>query len=132
MEGYKFLSSLYLKSSASDTWFDRAHNEYLEIAIELGIPFAALLFGWMLAGITLWIKKLFIHPLANSYTTTILGRMSFLAVVGLLIHSFFDFPWRLPANLVYAVTLTALINGIIEGKVRPIKRRVKRKKLTRT
>ena len=46
MGGYEFLSPAYLKDMPAGYWYDRAHNEYVELAIELGMPMMLLFLAW--------------------------------------------------------------------------------------
>ncbi len=107
---YSLLSPVYLKGFPDHAHFARAHNEYLELLIELGFPIALLLFGWLLSGMV----KLTLALLSAMKNTRIdrnrvvFGTAAFCALVGFLIHGLVDFGWRLPANLVYSVTLLAL------------------------
>ena len=98
-------------------WFDFAHNEYLELAIELGLPAAILLFLWMLRQV--WksgMKAVKAGRKIDTFTffpeKTIIVIGSFCAIAGFLLHGFVDFVWRLPANAFYAVTIMAMLNAI--------------------
>ncbi|HKV05102.1 MAG TPA: O-antigen ligase family protein [Candidatus Acidoferrales bacterium] len=82
---------------------DHAHNDYLELAVDLGIPAGALLFGlffWM-AGRTFRASLL-----ARSNLTRSIALGSFGGLTALLVHSAADFNLYIPANaLVFAVLL---------------------------
>ncbi len=110
IESYSLLSPIYLKGFPAHIHYDKAHNEYLELLIELGIPVALLLFGWMLSGM----GKLMLGLLALMKKTTVdqnrvaIGTAAFCGLVGFLVHGLVDFGWRLPVNLVYSITLLAL------------------------
>jgi len=113
---YTLLSPVYLKGFP-DVHFQHAHNEYLELAIELGIPAATLFFSWL--GLVLCIagKKLSTRinrPVSEVRSVDIVGGAAFCALLGFLIHGVADFGWRLPANLFFAVTLAALISFSLE------------------
>lgn len=110
---YTLLSPVYLKGFPPDVHFQHVHNEFLELAIELGFPAVALLVCWL--GIVLYIagKKLYtrINQTASAVRSTdIIGGAAFCALLGFLVHGIADFGWRLPANLIFAVTLAALIS----------------------
>ncbi len=119
---YSLLSPVYLKGFPEHIHYDKAHNEYLELLIELGIPVALLLFGWMLSGMV----KLMLGLLSVMKNTKIdqkrvvLGTAAFCGLVGFLVHGLVDFGWRLPANLVYSVTLLALCAESIKAAPLPI------------
>lgn len=82
---------------------DHAHNDYLESAAELGVPFAALLFAmffWLAARMLLASLRAR-SSLARSLALGSLGGTS-----ALLAHSVADFNLYIPANaLVFAVIL---------------------------
>lgn len=82
---------------------DHAHNDYLELVVELGFPFASIL----LAGI-LWLAAapLRASSSARSSLARALALGSFGAVLALLVHGIADFNFHIPANaLVFAVIL---------------------------
>lgn len=116
MGTYQYLSPIYLTKVSEQLWFDFAHNEYLELAIELGIPAAATLFLWIFWQISRAggrviqagrkIKEFTFYP-----ENIIVAIGSFTAITGFLLHGFVDFVWRLPANAFYAVTLVAILNA---------------------
>lgn len=114
---YTLLSPVYLKGFSPDVHFQHAHNEYLELAIELGIPAAALFFSWL--GFVLCIagKRLFARinrPTSEVRSADIVGGAAFCALLGFFVHGVADFGWRLPANLFFAVTLAALMSFSLE------------------
>jgi len=107
---YALLSPVYLKGFPPNLLYDRVHNEYLELMIELGIPMAIFLFGWIGAGMLKLLASLSSAKIRSEagFTRIVLGTASFCALVGFLVHGVADFGWRLPVNLVYAVTLLAV------------------------
>ncbi|MCB2173656.1 O-antigen ligase family protein [bacterium] len=113
LESYTLLSPIYLQDFPATVHFDRAHNEYLELTLELGIPMAILLFTWLAAGLIKIAGKLTAPSLrtAEERSRCIIAVAAFCGLVGFLAHGLVDFGWRLPANLVYAVTLMAIIDA---------------------
>lgn len=80
-----------------------AHNDYLEVAAELGIPAAMLLFGGILV---LWTKAILrIRATANVMdSATLYGCVG--SISAILLHSFTDFNLFIPANgLIFCVVL---------------------------
>jgi O-antigen ligase len=107
---YSLLSPVYLKGFPDHAHFVRAHNEYIELLIELGIPAALLLFGWMISGMIKLLLGL-LSVMSNTKSNrkrVVFGIAAFCGLIGFLVHGIVDFGWRLPANLVYSVTLLAL------------------------
>lgn len=107
---YELLSPLYLKGFPANKLFDRVHNEYLELLIELGIPMASLLFAWILVGMLKLLALLvFIKKQGHGQLNRrIWGAAAFCGLVGFLVHGLADFGWQLPVNLVYCATLLAI------------------------
>jgi O-antigen ligase len=120
MGAYQFMSPVYLHNVPGNAWYDFAHNEYVELAIELGLPVAALLLLWMIWGMTgyaLKIKKAldYSDSVAHIPDSDILAIGSFCAITGFMLHALSDFIWRLPVNAVYAVTLLAMLRAAISA-----------------
>jgi O-antigen ligase len=107
---YALLSPLYLKGFPTNILYDRVHNEYLELLIELGLPAATLLFGWILTGMLKLLAGLYLRQKHQEIELNrrVLGAAAFCGVAGFLIHGLVDFGWRLPVNLVYCATLLAI------------------------
>ena len=107
---YGLLSPIYLYGFPENIHFFRAHNEYLELVIELGIPMALLLFAWIFYGVfTLFFR---LRRLAGKRDADLvavaLGIACVCGLLNFLFHGLADFGWRLPVNLVYATTLLAV------------------------
>lgn len=115
---YTLLSPVYLEGFPVGMHADRAHNEYLELLIELGIPMALLLFTWIFGGMA----KIFISiRSAHSLQTVdrkriVLALAAACGLIGFLVHGVVDFGWRLPANLFYATTHIAMITVCVTGE----------------
>ena len=105
LESYIKLSPLYLKNFPSHMIWDRAHNEYLELAIEIGWPAMVLFFGWLVSGLAVHGRRLF------KQRDAILGIAAFAGIISFFIHGACDFGWHLPANCVYCLTLMALVSA---------------------
>ena len=113
IESFELLSPIYLKHFPEHILYSRAHNEYLELAIELGVPMAIFLFTALFTAVLIQAKKLSSYRAATLSTVpspVLIGIVSLCAIAGFLFHGLADFGWHLPANIVYAVTLIVLIN----------------------
>lgn len=100
-----------------DTWngavrVEQAHNDYLQIMADAGVlglvcvaGFIFLLFkrGWRTIGETT-------NPFRRAVAIGALAGCG-----GILIHSFFDFPLRTPANAFFFLTLTVLATASISS-----------------
>lgn len=116
MGTYQLVSPVYLRRVPSTSWYDFAHNEYVELAIELGLPMMLLLFGWLILGMGNHGLLVIREARQTSCLTDISNRSmvaigTFCGLLGFLLHGFVDFVWRLPVNSFYAVTLLALLSA---------------------
>ena len=112
IDSYQLLSPVYLKEFPENILYDRAHNEYLELLIELGVPVAVVFFSSLFFCIFMQGKLLTrLSRQKRSQDTMIIlvSIISFCAISGFLFHGLADFGWRLPVNILYAVTLFALM-----------------------
>ena len=109
---YILLSPVYLKLFPENITFDRAHNDYLEFAIELGLPLALFFFCTLSAFLLLQVRKIWPYTKRKLYqlpSPTVIALVSIAAIIGFIIHGTVDFGWRLPANLLYFTTLFVLL-----------------------
>ncbi len=124
LDSYELLSSVYIKWLPITALVDRAHCEYLELIIELGIPMAALLFYWIFSGL----YKIFYKLRAEeNIHAAVIGIGAWCGLISFLVHGLIDFGWRLPANLFYAVTLLALATG--SSTLKRLEKKRKRRKI---
>ena len=86
-------------------YYDHAHNDYLQFAVEYGLPITLLL-----ATIVLWslwhTSYAMRHRRNNLMKGTAFGCM--MAIIGMLIHISVDFNLQAPANAVYFVLIITL------------------------
>lgn len=84
---------------------DRAHNDYLQILAEFGIPTGLVVF--VLAGFTLWnsIRRAFAAKRADSWVLAIASTASLAAIA---LHSTVDFNLYIPANAMVLCWVAAL------------------------
>jgi hypothetical protein len=116
LNAYELLSPIYLKNFPENIHFYRTHNEYLELAIESGLPVALLFFSTLFTALFFQAKRLYRYrgkKISNLSHAKITAIVSFCAITGFLFHGIADFGWHLPVNLLYVVTLVVLVvNGI--------------------
>ncbi|HFD16911.1 MAG TPA: O-antigen ligase family protein, partial [Rhodospirillales bacterium] len=111
--GFEAIFMLY-RDPRFELIFDRAHNTYLEHAVELGLPATvllyaamALLFGYLLAGVFRR-RRNRIFPLVAASSTVLVG-----------FHALVDFSVQIPA---VAVTYAAIV-GLGLARATPSRRR---------
>jgi O-antigen ligase len=112
------LDSFGVAFTKYDTWngafrIEQAHNDYLQILADAGILGLLCVLGF--------IYFLFRQGLRVVFFTSDRFRSSVAAgalagCFGIMIHSFFDFPLRTPANMFVFLTLAALAINEVRGK----------------
>jgi O-antigen ligase len=107
---FKHVYPVYNVSRISDIRFLYAHNDYLQLLVEAGIPgFLALVSGFFifLGKSFKKVKQMKTHHDPLRFFLAV-GALS--GLVSLAFHSFFDFNLHMPANLIYFVTLIAIVH----------------------
>jgi O-antigen ligase len=116
---FKDVYPVYNVSRISDTRFLYAHNDYLQLLVEAGIPgFIALVSGFFIFLGKSFHKVKRMKPQHDPLRFFLaIGALS--GLVSIAFHSFFDFNLHMPANLIYFVTLMAIVHSCAWEK--PIK-----------
>jgi O-antigen ligase len=108
---FRHVFPVYNVSNISDTRFPYAHNDYLHLLVEAGIPgFLALVSGFFifLGKSFKKVKHMKSHHDPLRFFLAV-GALS--GLVSLAFHSFFDFNLHMPANLIYFVTLISIVHS---------------------
>jgi O-antigen ligase len=92
-------------SLIAETYFNHAHNDYLELAMTGGVP-ALLLLAWAL-GFALLVARSLIAgrktgPQEPGFAQQVLGRAGFAVLALLAVASATDYPLRVPSVSLYA------------------------------
>jgi O-antigen ligase len=77
---------------AGNQFVNHAHNDYLEIALELGVPGLLLV-----AAFLLWFGIRAVRVWSDDFRGATLGRLGSVIIAVVLIHSFVDYPLRTAA-----------------------------------
>lgn len=85
--------------------FDHLHNDYLEFAIEYGVPVTLILAAFVVLALMQALRALRNHQ--SSYRSGV-GFGATMGIVALLIHSATDFNLQIPANAASFVVLCAI------------------------
>jgi len=107
---FRHVFPVYNVSNLSDTRYLYAHNDYLQLLVEAGIPgFLALVSGFFifLGKSFKKVKQMKVHHDPLRFFLAV-GALS--GLVSIAFHSFFDFNLHMPANLIYFVTLIAIVH----------------------
>ena len=86
-------------------FYDHTHNDYLQFAIELGIPATLVIFSLPLIALWQCVKVL------KNRRSSIAKGAAFgvlMSIVGMAIHISVDFPLQAPANAAYFVVMLAM------------------------
>ena len=106
--------------SRYDTWHglfrvENAHNDYLQILADGGI----LAFACLLAFMYLFVRKgIAVVSSSNRDINRSIATGALAGCVGILAHSFFDFPLRTPANAFFFLLLVVLAVEGVTGRKR--------------
>ncbi len=86
-------------------FYDHAHNDYLQFAIEFGLP-ATILLGIMI----LWSLWQTIYTMRQRHSNLMKGAAfgCMMAIIGMLIHISVDFNLQAPANTIYFLIILTL------------------------
>jgi tetratricopeptide (TPR) repeat protein len=111
MYGYNMFEARYTPGRTT-----HAHNDYLEVLAESGLPGGVALIAAGLAALAVmaarWLKR------RDNFVRGV-GLGCVAGLTGILIHSFTDYSLRMPANAAYLVALYALglkVVGLREGR----------------
>ena len=115
LSSFRYVGASY-RSFGGQIFYSWAHNDYLQLAIELGLP-GVLLFIWIAVVVIRGTRRVR-ADLAGDAALLHLHSGFVAAVVAIALHSFTDFSLHLPANL----TLLALILGVVLGLERSVSR----------
>jgi O-antigen ligase len=113
---FRHVFPIYNVSNISDTRYLYAHNDYLHLLVEAGIlGFLALTSGFFffLGKSAKKIKQMKVHHDPLRFFLAV-GALS--GLVSLAFHSFFDFNLHMPSNLIYFVTLIAIVHSCTWSK----------------
>ena len=108
LSSFRYIGAAY-RSFGGQIFYSWAHNDYLQLAIELGLP-GVLLFVWIAFVIIRGTRRAR-ADLAGDTALLHLHSGFVAAVVAIALHSFTDFSLHLPANL----TLLAIVLGVVLG-----------------
>jgi len=109
---FSFIYLLYNKSIMNPVEFVYAHNDYLQLFIEVGIPGALLLLGALamfLRSSYRTIKRLY---LSGENFRFYLGLGAMTGVVAILLHSLTDFNLQIPSNALFFAVLLGIMAAV--------------------
>ena len=108
LSSFRYVGAAY-RSFGGQIFYSWAHNDYLQLAIELGLP-GVLLFVWIAVVVIRGTRRVR-ADLAGDTALLYLHSGFVAAVVAIALHSFTDFSLHIPANL----TLLAIVLGVVLG-----------------
>jgi len=94
----------HFRSFYTDLFVNEAHNDYLQVLIEMGVPGFALVVWFLIA-----LYRRGMHRLPSESRMSVSLRLAALAAcTGILAHSFTDFNLHIPANAAWYFVMCAL------------------------
>jgi O-antigen ligase len=87
-------------------YVDHAHNDYLQLFMELGLV-APVIVGLLLAAYVTRIAALVQHDAARSFV--VLQLAAGIGLLPMILHSLFDFALHMPANAMWFATLAGVM-----------------------
>lgn len=87
-------------------FYDHAHNDYLQFAIELGVPMTLLLIGWLVS------LSVSAFAVMRRHDDKLLRGLCFgalMAICHMALHSTVDFSLQAPANAILFLSILAMI-----------------------
>lgn len=105
---YPIVNQAYQTHLPDTQWLGHAHNDYLELASELGLPMTLLLTGC--AWGSWWKGVIRLHHSKNDlpYANRLTAAGSLAGMAAFLLHSWVEFNWQIPANQLCFVTILVL------------------------
>ncbi len=108
-------------SVVTTAYVNHAHNDWLELVLEGGLPMAILLVAYLAwyasATYNIWAK-------GRDLSEDLLLKAASISIALLLFHSFFDYPLRTPALM----GLFALLNGFLACGPQPITMKIQQRR----
>jgi O-antigen ligase len=108
---FALLSPMYV-SWPTNTLFDKAHNDYLQLLSEVGLIGFSFVVIWIVA----LFRSLVSMVQDDSQPPSILRIGAFCGCFAILIHSFVDFNLQVPANAIFFATLAGLATRHYRGE----------------
>ena len=88
------LHEIYYLKRETYTWHSRAHNEFIQGAVEMGIPFILICIGYV------------VDILRRAKKQAVL---SLTALIIIIVHSMISFPFHIPCTGIIAVSWLAIL-----------------------
>lgn len=117
MGAFQFLAPVYIPVQP-DYLLHHAQNDYLELAMELGLPVTLIVFVWLLTGLVSYGRRIVKMPRKMERITRdeIITVGSLYALVGLAMNALAVDFLHTPAIIFYAVFLLAVLHSIMIRK----------------
>jgi O-antigen ligase len=130
LRSFQYVYPIY-RSFGGRRFYSWAHNDYLQLGVELGLPGVALVLGflfWAFRRARDVRRKL----LESGSSLRALHAGYCAAAVAVALHSFTDFGLHLPANAALFTVVVGVATGVAPSRASNEPRRVKQKKLRRS
>jgi O-antigen ligase len=108
LSSYRYVFPRY-RSFGGKIFYSWAHNDYLQMLIELGAP-GLLLILWIMGGV--WWGARCVRRRLGVSSLRYLHAGTSAAAVAIALHSFTDFGLHLPANAAWLAVIVGVVVGL--------------------
>ena len=118
MGAFEFLAPVYVPFHPDNLLLNHAQSDYLELAMELGLPVTLIMFVWLLIGLISYGRRIFKmpHKLEKITRDEIITVGSFYALAGLAINAVAATVLHTQSITLYAVLLLAVLHSTMVRK----------------
>jgi tetratricopeptide (TPR) repeat protein/O-antigen ligase len=106
--GYVFHQVPDSNTSAPDTYYNNAHNAFVNVAAESGLPSLAVSL-WLIAALMKAGWKSLVNAVADKRPSNLVTAACLAGITGLMVSALFDVPWVFPLTTLHVVLFGAIV-----------------------
>jgi len=113
LANYEYVMPVYNAHGPLGIKYTHAHNDYLQILAEVGLPAFFLIVGGFYVFLGCSIARIVKYGKDMDAKRFFIGIGACCGLISIAFHSFFDFNLQIPANLLYFVVLISLVYSCV-------------------